>query len=297
MSRKFRSRLRRIGDRSGSGKDAKSTKPSSNQHTPASLSNRAGEYSGSPNKKIKEILLGVLFITLFWQIFSSALNKSILPSPAEVLPLFFTLLSGDLILHFLASGARVLISIILSVITAVPAGLMLGQSRKLNRLISPVIAVLYPIPKIVFLPIVYVLMGISDFSKIFLISLILFFQILVVVRDEAVNLPEELSLSARSLGAGRMALYFFIYVPASIPGILTSIRISISTAIAVLFLAEQSLTEYGLGYFIIVKSYQVLRYREMYAGILAISLLGALFYLFIGLLERKLSRHQFEDEK
>jgi NitT/TauT family transport system permease protein len=224
------------------------------------------------------------------------LNKSILPSPLEVLPLFFRLISGELTLHFLASGARVLSSILISVLFAVPAGLVLGQSRKLNRLLSPVIAVLYPIPKIVFLPIVYVLMGISDFSKIFLISLILFFQILVVVRDEAMNLQEDLLLSAKSLGAGRMALYFFIYGPASIPGILTSIRISISTAIAVLFLAEQSLTEYGLGYFIIVKSYQVLRYREMYAGILAISLLGALFYLLIGLLEKKLSKHKLKEE-
>lgn len=225
------------------------------------------------------------------------LNRSILPAPVSVIPLFISLIKGELALHFFASGARVLASIMLSVLFAVPLGLILGQSRKLNRIASPIIAVLYPIPKIVFLPIVYVLMGISDISKIFLISLILFFQILVVVRDEAMNLPDDLLISAKSLGAGRMALFFFIYAPASVPGILTSIRISISTAIAVLFLAEQSLTEYGLGYFIIVKSYQVLRYREMYAGILAISLLGALFYLLIGLLEKKLSKHKIRGEK
>jgi ABC-type nitrate/sulfonate/bicarbonate transport system permease component len=248
-------------------------------------------------KKYKEIFFGLLFITLFWQGLSMVLQKSILPSPLEVVPLFFRLMNGELTLHFLASCARVSASIILSVLFAVPLGLILGQSRKLNKLVNPVIAVLYPIPKIVFLPIVYVLMGISDFSKIFLISLILFFQILVVVRDEAMNLPEDLLLSARSLGAGRLALYFFIYGPASIPGILTSIRISISTAIAVLFLAEQSLTEYGLGYFIIVKSYQILRYKEMYAGILAISMLGAFFYLLIGLLEGKLSKHRNKDKK
>lgn len=242
-------------------------------------------------KRNYEIFWGLLFITLFWQLLALILNRSILPSPFEVVPLFFRLMTGELSLHFLASAARVLTSIIISVLLAVPIGLILGQSRKLNRLISPVIAVLYPIPKIVFLPIVYVLMGISDFSKIFLISLILFFQILVVVRDEAMKLPEDLILSAKSLGAGRLGLYFFIYGPASIPGILTSIRISISTAIAVLFLAEQSLTEYGLGYFIIVKSYQILRYREMYAGILAISLLGAIFYLAIGLLEKKFCKY------
>ena len=248
------------------------------------------------NKSNREILYGVLFITLFWQFLSMILHKTILPSPLEVIPLFLTLITGELSIHFLASGARVLASITLSVLIAVPLGLILGQSRRLNTLVSPIIAVLYPIPKIVFLPIVYVLMGISDFSKIFLISLILFFQILVVVRDEAMNLPQDLLISAKSLGAGRLALFFFIYGPASIPGILTSIRISISTAIAVLFLAEQSLTEYGLGYFIIVKSYQVLRYKEMYAGILAISLLGAILYLVIGLLEKRLTKHLNKDK-
>lgn len=247
-------------------------------------------------KQFREVVTGLLFITFFWQILSMILNRSILPSPVSVIPLFFSMIYGELGLHFLASAARVLISIILSVLLAVPAGLLLGQSVKLNRIFSPLIAVLYPIPKIVFLPIVYVMMGISDFSKIFLISLILFFQILVVVRDEAVNLPKELLISARSLGAGRLGLFFFIYSPASIPGILTSIRISIGTAIAVLFLAEQSLTEYGLGYFIIVKSYQVLRYKEMYAGILAISILGALFYLIIDLLDRKINRHLFSGD-
>ncbi len=247
------------------------------------------------NQKIKEIFLGILFTNLFWLFFSLILNRDILPSPVTVIPLFFSLMGKELLFHFLASTGRVAASIVVSVIIAVPCGLILGQSHRLNRLFSPVIAVLYPIPKIVFLPVVYVLMGISDFSKIFLISLILFFQILVVVRDEAMNLPDDLVISAKSLGAGRLGLFFFIYGPASIPGILTSIRISIGTAIAVLFLAEQSMTEYGLGYFIIVESYQVLRYKEMYAGILAISLMGALFYMVLYGLDRRLNRHLFRE--
>ena len=109
------------------------------------------------------------------------------------------------------------------------------------------------------------LVGVSDFSKVLLIALILFFQILVVVRDEAVDLNRDLLLSARSLGAGRLALYLFIYVPGTLPAMLTSLRLSVGTAIAVLFIAEQSLTNWGLGYYIIVRTYQVLRYTEMYA--------------------------------
>jgi NitT/TauT family transport system permease protein len=171
----------------------------------------------------------------------------------------------------------------------------LGQVPKLDRIFAPLIAIVYPIPKIVFLPVIYVLMGITDVSKIFLIALIIFFQILVVVRDEAANLHPELILSVRSLGAGRRALFRYVYFPASLPVVLTALRISAATAIAVLFIVEQSLTTYGLGYYIVVETYQVLRYPEMYTGILAMSLLGLGLYFVIYNLEIRIRRYQEQE--
>ncbi len=244
---------------------------------------------------IKEIFLGFIMFIILWIVLALVINKPILPSPILVLPIFIKLMAGELGIHFLVSTLRIITAIFAATITAVPAGLILGQMKKLNRFFSPLISVLYAIPKIVLLPIVYVLFGISDFSKIFLISLILFFQILVVVRDESAGLPKTLINSVRSLGAGRLAILRFVYFPASIPAILTALRISIGTSLAVLFIAEQSLTEYGLGYYIIVHAYQSLRYKEMYAGILAISLLGFLLYYLIDILEWRVSRHRQED--
>jgi len=167
----------------------------------------------------------------------------------------------------------------------------LGQVRDLDRVFAPLIAILYPIPKIVFFPVIYILLGITDIFKIFLIALNIFFQFLVVVRDEAANLHRELIQSVRSLGAGRRALFRYVYLPASMRAVLTALRISVGTAIAVLFIAEQSLTTYGLGYYIVVETYQVLRYPEMYSGILAMSLLGLLLYFVIHSLELRLTRH------
>jgi NitT/TauT family transport system permease protein len=139
-------------------------------------------------------------------------------------------------------------------------------------------------------------MGISDLSKITLIAIIIFFQILVVVRDEAAGLKKELILSVKSLGAGRRALFRYVYIPASIPGILTALRISVGTAVAVLFIAEQSLTSYGLGYYIVIETYQVLLYPEMYTGIMGMGLLGVLLYFAIYSIELKVSKHMFIDE-
>jgi NitT/TauT family transport system permease protein len=240
---------------------------------------------------LKGALLGLVISLILWEVTARLLSMPAVPSPVDVLPLFASSLFGELGFHFLASTGRVLAAIALAVITAVPAGLALGQFQGLNRVVSPLIAILYPIPKIVFLPVIFLLMGITDFSKIFLIALIVFFQILVVVRDEAVNIPQELLLSVRSLGAGRRAIFRYVYLPASVPAVLTALRVSVGIAVAVLFIAEQSLTTYGLGYYIVVETYQVLMYKEMYAGILGMGLLGLALYFIIHGFEKRYTRH------
>jgi len=240
-------------------------------------------------------LAGVIMFFALWQLLALIVNRPILPSPLEVVPLFLTNITGELGLHFLASAARVLTAIILATLLAAPLGLALGQMPRLDSVIGPLIAIIYPIPKIIFLPVIYVLMGISDLSKITLIASIIFFQILVVVRDEAAGLKKELILSVKSLGAGRRALFKYVYIPASIPAILTALRVSVGTAVAVLFIAEQSLTSYGLGYYIVIETYQVLLYPEMYTGIMGMGLLGVLLYFAIYSIELKVSKHMFLD--
>ncbi len=235
---------------------------------------------------------GVMFF-LLWQLGALCIDRPILPSPLQVVPMFLQGMAGELGLHFLASAARVLSAVAIAVVFAAPLGLALGQMPRLDRLVGPLIAILYPIPKIIFLPVIYVLLGISDLSKVTLIAIIIFFQILVVVRDEASSLKPELILSVKSLGAGRRALFRYVYLPASLPAVLTALRVSVGTAVAVLFIAEQSLTNYGLGYYIVVETYQVLLYPEMYTGIMGMGLLGVLLYFAINAIELRVSRHLF----
>jgi NitT/TauT family transport system permease protein len=195
---------------------------------------------------------------------------------------------GDLPRHFLASLWRVIASLALSITLAAPAGLVLGQSPSLNRLFSPFIYLTYPIPKVVLVPVVLLFLGVGNLAKIVIIFLILFFQILVLVRDQAAGLRPELIQSVRSLGAGRRALFRFVYLPASLPAILTGVRQSIGTAVAVLYVAELFATQYGLGYYIYYEGSSLLDYPAMYAGIVAMSLLGALLYITTDWLERRL---------
>lgn len=243
--------------------------------------------------KKHDTLYAGLVILVIWQIAAMALNRSILPTPIVVLITFGKELFNGLPVHFMTSLWRVIAGMFLSVVTAAPAGLAIGASKRLNRFLSPIIYLLYPIPKVVFVPIVFLILGIGDLAKITIIFLILFFQIMVLVRDQAAGLTPQLLQSLRSLGAGRRALLRFVYLPASLPSILTALRQSVGIAVAVLYIAESTATRKGLGYYIVYNGSTLLDYPAMYAGVLAMSILGLSLYFAIDWLERLLCRWKF----
>jgi len=242
----------------------------------------------------RDLLISVIFIGAVWQLASWTINRPILPSPATVIIIFIKdMINGALLEHFMISLFRVLTGTFLAIITAVPAGLVLGQSTRLAQLFVPMIYLLYPIPKVVFVPIILLFFGIGDIAKIIIIFLILFFQILVLVKDQAASLKPELIQSVMSLGAGRRALFKYVYLPASLPAILTALRQSVGTAVAVLYIAELFATTRGLGYYIYFEGSTLLNYPAMYAGVLAMSLLGLGLYFSVDRLERWLCPWQF----
>jgi len=243
--------------------------------------------------KPKQVLSALLIMLAIWQLLSMLVNRAIFPTPWVVSGAFVRGLGKDLPMHFMASFWRVLVSTLLAIVIASPIGLFLGQSKTLNQFFAPVIYLLYPIPKVVLLPVVLLFLGIGDSSKIFIIFIILFFQILVLVRDQATTLRPELIQSVRSLGAGRRALFRFVYLPASIPAILTALRQSVGTAVAVLYVAELFATQKGLGYYIYLNGSTLFDYPTMYAGIVAMSILGFGLYFVVDWLEKKLSPWQF----
>ncbi|MBK9209225.1 MAG: ABC transporter permease [Anaerolineales bacterium] len=243
--------------------------------------------------KRRDILFSAIGLIILWQFSAMLVNRPILPAPWEVFVVFFQEMQNELLIHFGVSLWRVTAGMALSVIIAAPAGLAIGGSRTLNRIFSPIIYLLYPIPKVVFVPIVFLFLGIGDTAKIFIIFLILFFQIIVLVRDQAAGLPVQLLQSLRSLGAGRRAIFRFVYLPASLPAILTALRQSIGTAVAVLYITELFATKYGLGYYIYYNGSTLFNYPAMYAGVIAMSLLGLGMYFVVDWAERKLCKWKF----
>jgi len=227
----------------------------------------------------------VLALLLGWYLLSLLLNNPALPPPAMALTAFITQIPSGLGRDFLISTWRVLASILISLGLGVPLGLWLGRDRQYDRFFAPLIYLTYPIPKIVFLPLVMILLGLGDISKIFLITLVVFFQILVTTRDAARNVNEAMVLSVSSLGARRLDIYRHVIWPAVLPEVLTALRIASGTAIAVLFFSESFASQDGLGYYL-MDAWSRYAYDEMFAGIIAMGALGYLLYLGLDWLEK-----------
>lgn len=237
------------------------------------------------NNKRLIIILSILILFLSWELIAQLLRNPALPCPIPALITFFQVFPHGLWNHFLISTYRVLTSLLLGLALAVPLGLYVGRNSKFDEWLSPQLYLLYPIPKIALLPVIFAIFRIGDLSKIVLIVLIIFFQILITTRDAAKKIPANSILSVLSLGATSREIYSHVIIPACLPEIFTAARISLGTAISVLFFAESFATVEGLGYFIF-EAWSRVNYPEMFAGIIAISLQGFLLFLLFDFLQR-----------
>jgi NitT/TauT family transport system permease protein len=235
--------------------------------------------------KLLTYATAILLFFLCWEIIALLVRNPALPRPVPALTAFFQVFPRGLWKHFLVSTYRVAVSLLLGLALAVPLGLYIGRNPKLDHWLSPQLYLTYPVPKIALLPVIFAIFKIGDLSKIVLIVLIIFFQILITTRDAAQKIPENTILSVLSLGATGRDVYTHVIIPGCLPEIFTAVRISLGTAISVLFFAESFATFEGLGYFIF-ETWSRVNYPEMFAGIIAISIQGLLLFLLVDFLQR-----------
>jgi NitT/TauT family transport system permease protein len=208
-----------------------------------------------------------------WWLASLAIGSPFLPSPDVVAVRFVALAGGPIWAHLLASLGRVLASVAAAAVAAVPLGIAAGRSRAFDRFVTPVAYLLAPVPKVALLPVIMLLAGLGEASRVIVVFLVLFFQFLVAARDGARAVPEAYYLSLASLGARPRHLLRWVTWPAVLPSLFTALRVGIATALAVLFFAETFGTRWGLGYFV-VESWMRMAYPDLYAGVAAFGALG-----------------------
>jgi len=229
---------------------------------------------------------GILIVLMIWQAVAIVVNLPIIPTPLLVLDNLLNIFASKIAIHGLYSLWRIVAGVFFAIIVGIPLGLCMGYFKSWDKALSPVIYLTYPIPKIALLPVIMLLLGLGELSKILMIFLIIVFQVIVAVRDGVKGIPKETYYPLYSLGAGVFDIFRDVLVPASLPKFLTSLRVAMATAISVLFFTETFGTQYGMGYFI-MDAWMRVNYLEMYSGIVILSYIGLILFGTIDYIERK----------
>jgi ABC-type nitrate/sulfonate/bicarbonate transport system permease component len=209
-----------------------------------------------------------------WQIAMRFEHPDFILSPSEIARHFVEALwSGGLLPHVGASLARSLPGFIVGSLIGVVLGLLAGVARSLDQLLTPVVFLTYPVPKIVFLPIVMLWVGIGDVSKIVVIALACFYPCFINAYHGARGTPTIMVWSGLNMGARRSQTFRKVVVPSALPLVFAGLRVSLALSFILLFSTEMINARSGLG-FLIRQSESSLRFDLMYVAIVAVAALG-----------------------
>ncbi len=236
---------------------------------------------------ILKSIYGIIIIIALWYLLSALVGTNMVPTPQTSIIELIRLLQKDFIYHIIYSLYRILASILISLIIGIPLGIILGRSTLVDKVISPVVYLLYPIPKIAFLPIFMVIFGIGDRSKIILMVTIIVFQILIVTRDAVKEIDKDVLISAKVMKFNILDNITKVILPSIAPKVFSALRISIGIAISALFFSENYATKYGIGYFI-MNSWSMVDYKGMFAGVIALSVMSLVVFKVIDFIEKKI---------
>lgn len=228
-------------------------------------------------------IIGLIVFLIIWQLLVITTNSQIPP----LFDIFNATIKNfpDLMMHLGYSLYRLLGGLIIALILGISIGFVLGLKPKYNKMFSPLVYALYPIPKAALVPVIIILLGIGEASRIFLIVLIVVFQVIINVKDALIALDSDIIEKGFILRLTKTQMLFKIYLPAILDPLFTTLRISIGTSIAILYLSETFATTKGLGY--VISNNLGVNNSLMFSAILILSLVGIILFKITDYLQSK----------
>ncbi len=197
--------------------------------------------------------VAIVFVLGFWEwaVVSGSVNPLFLSSPTQIaIRLYEVFADGSIWVHIWASGEVALWGFVLSVVVGVPIGMLMGRSRLARDTLEPFIMAKYSSPTVAFLPLLIIWLGIGLVSKVALVFLGAVFIIIITTEAGVANVDRRLIETARSFKASELVILWKIVIPASVPFIIASMRLSVGRILIMVVIAELYASTAGLGYLI-----------------------------------------------
>lgn len=235
-------------------------------------------------------VLSFVIIILVWIAVSESgmIEEIFLPKPQNVVKYFLTSIKdGSLWENMRISIYRITLGFVYAMILGIPIGILVGTFKRIEAVIRPLCEFIRYMPVPAFVPLIMVWVGIEESAKITVIFIGTFFQLVLMVADDAMSVPEDLINAGYTLGTGTAQTVFKILIPAMLPRLMETLRMMIGWAWTYLVSAELVAANTGLGY-TILKSQRFLKTDAIFANIILIGLLGLITDRIFALLNKKL---------
>ncbi|MFA7066844.1 MAG: ABC transporter permease subunit, partial [Dysgonamonadaceae bacterium] len=154
-------------------------------------------------KSIRLLFAGIVSFNVIWWLLALVFSNKALPNPIDVYAILPKTLSLGMFDHSTASLRRIFIGVFIALVVGMAGGILTGLSKKANKLLNPLLYLSYPVPKLALLPVVMIIFGIGETTKVVMIVLIIVFQIVISIRDAIRNIDKENYYVLSSLGASR----------------------------------------------------------------------------------------------
>lgn len=249
---------------------------------------RGGGFSPVRKRGTGIAVFVVLLILVEWGTRAGWITNLTLPRPSDVAATLVELArSGLLWTHLAPSLTRLIVGSALGVTAGIGVGVMIGLFSYVRAGLVPVVAAIFPIPKIALLPLFVIWFGIDEGSKYALIALGTFTPTVVSTYGAVDNVDRTLVRMGQSFGLNWVSIVRKIVLPGALPGILSGLRVSLAIGIILLVAAEMLGAEYGIGAYIL-QAGSLYDLERLFAGVVVLSVLGVVTSWSIGKLETRL---------
>jgi ABC-type nitrate/sulfonate/bicarbonate transport system permease component len=258
----------------------------------------ATRLKGGPRRETWLAALIVVGILAAWEGLARAgrLSALFFPAPSAIaLTLIRLLTGGELAIHLGATLSRLLLGFALGALPGLLLGLVMGWSARLRAIVDPFVAAAHPIPKIAILPLVMIVLGIGESSRVAVIAITAFFPMLINTVAGVRQIPPIYFEVARNYGAGRRRTLVRVILPGSLPLVLAGARLALNVSLLLTITVELVTAREGLGE-LIWFAWETLRTEQLYASLVVIATLGIAFNLFIQFLLARLVPWQAAQE-
>ena len=228
----------------------------------------------------------VIIPLLVWFIFSnySGINSTFLPSPSDVINALIRLWEkGFLTQDIAASFTRVTIGFVLSIIVAIPLGILMGSFASIRALFEPIAGIIRYMPATAFIPLLIIYLGIDEAPKIALIFIGTLFFNLLMIMDAVKFVPKDLIETTYTLGGSRWQVLLQVITPYIVPNAIDAFRINMAASWNLVVVAELLAASEGLGKRILLAQ-KFLKTDEIFACLIVLGLIGFMLDLFFRLL-------------